>query len=259
MRGFYSFLMKITYYHFLQVDSTNGWAKENSADFQEDTCYVISASEQTGGRGRHKRAWLSPKDVNLYLTFSFFEESLPPFFFSQLACLALKDLLKEEHLAAFIKWPNDLLIENKKIAGILTEIQQIEKKEEEKTLYKRLVILGIGFNVNMTENMLQTISQPATSLFEETKKTYSVPEIRDRFVTQFLHYLEAAKKAKKQEQFQKKWVDELEWMKTKEIKVTEHNRVTQGKVDAIFEDGSLLIKTTDGTHQTILSGDLFTT
>ena len=238
--------MRITYYHFSSVDSTNSWAKRRKNEFGLDEFAVITSDEQTQGRGRFMRAWHSPKN-NLYITFSFFDASLPPFFFSQIAALALVEVLHHEGIFAKIKWPNDLLVQDKKIAGMLTEIESVNSH--------RLIILGIGLNVNMTSDDLVHIPKAATSMKCETGKNHTLSSIQDLLVKKFLSFIEEAKKTGINS-FQKIWHEKISWMLSKEIEVQQHEKMIRGCISSIEKDGSLLLLLDDGTKHTLLSGDL---
>jgi BirA family biotin operon repressor/biotin-[acetyl-CoA-carboxylase] ligase len=124
---------------------------------------VVRACRQTAGRGRFQRPWVAPGDR--CLTFSVLfrggseDDWLHPVI-GQAAALAVRAALEPYSLPALLKWPNDVLVRAKKIAGILAE----------KTPDGRGVVLGIGLNVNLTEADLAAIEllQPATSVRIET-------------------------------------------------------------------------------------------
>jgi BirA family biotin operon repressor/biotin-[acetyl-CoA-carboxylase] ligase len=150
--------MKVIRYHFTQLDSTNTWAKHNAHLLDPTQMTLITADEQTAGRGRFKRPWLSPAGQNLYATFCFFYDSyrsdlnnLP-----QVLSLSAAQLIQDLGFQAQLKWPNDVLVEGRKIAGILCETTPVAPL--------LCVALGIGLNVNMPLEILQHIDRPATSL-----------------------------------------------------------------------------------------------
>src|SRR5688572_28206812 len=128
---------QITHIHLETITSTNTWAKENYLRLDPNHITCITASEQTGGRGQLNRAWISPKDLNLYLTYFFTLEKMAPIQnLAQLLSLSAAKCLESYHLTPQIKWPNDLLIQNKKIAGVLCEIIDLN--------HMNGIILGIG-------------------------------------------------------------------------------------------------------------------
>ena len=177
----------IYYIHFDSIDSTNTWAKQNAhlLDAREITC--ITAQEQTAGRGRHLRKWLSPKGDNIYATLYF---CLPRNFSSlsnlgQILSLSCAKVLQEKGFAPKIKWPNDLLLEGKKVAGILCEAVSFEENLG--------IILGFGINVNMSEELLSKIDQPATSLAQLSGRPWQLEQILEPILQQFLEDLEKLK------------------------------------------------------------------
>lgn len=148
--------------HLDSIDSTNTYAKQHSALFHRDHITCITAEHQTAGRGRFERKWVSPRGVNLYATF-FFHLPLKTPNINQLATVmaeSLISLLKEEGLTPEMKWPNDVLLNKKKLAGVLCEVVFTPASIE--------VILGLGVNLNMAKEDLAKIDQPATSLLQET-------------------------------------------------------------------------------------------
>lgn len=153
------------------VDSTNTWAKEHVAECAKEALTCIYAREQTAGRGRSGKHWLSPKDTNIYASYVFF---LPKDFkalhnLGQILALSCVSTLKSLSLLPVIKWPNDILINRKKIAGILGELVELKDSYA--------AIVGIGVNVNMTSEMLARIDQPATSILALLSKPQDIMSI----------------------------------------------------------------------------------
>jgi BirA family biotin operon repressor/biotin-[acetyl-CoA-carboxylase] ligase len=159
---------------FEEVTSTNDIAKS----FAENNCLegtVIVAKTQTKGRGRFGRNWFSPKggiwcSVILYPNILSNEIHKIMFIAAVSVAKSVEDMYK---VKCMIKWPNDLLILNKKFSGILTEA----KSENEKVVY---VILGIGINVNIIEFPKDLIN--ATSLKLATSKEYKEEELLNALI-----------------------------------------------------------------------------
>jgi len=123
---------------------------------------VIAAREQTNGRGRQDRKWLSAPNTNL--CFSLFLETNAPLIqvpsLTMAAALAVTDMLNSLGIRAAPKWPNDVLVEDRKICGILSErVEQATKSG---------IIVGVGLNVNMSCDEAAAIDRPATSILMET-------------------------------------------------------------------------------------------
>src|SRR5262245_40377596 len=105
---------------------------------------VVIADEQTAGRGRLGKPWFSPPGVNLYASV-LFRPLIPPRGaggFSLAGPLALADAIDAEGMSSTIKWPNDVLVERRKVAGILVECATIENRID-------YIILGFGVNLNV--------------------------------------------------------------------------------------------------------------
>ena len=164
--------MKIIRYHFDVIDSTNTWAKGHVDEFDSSALILVTATAQTGGRGRFKRKWHSPSGVNIYATFCFFVEfscldRVGVGHIPQLLALSTVSCLEYLHFQPKVKWPNDVLLSGKKVAGILCETTSGQDERG------RWVICGIGCNVNMPQEELDLIDRPATSLLVETKEENS--------------------------------------------------------------------------------------
>jgi BirA family biotin operon repressor/biotin-[acetyl-CoA-carboxylase] ligase len=167
--------MQITHYHFETIDSTNNWAKSNLNLFNKKDLTVITAEYQTEGRGRFNRKWQSPPKENLLITFTLW---LGQFHFNLPLVLALAatDMLANRGFDVKIKWPNDLILNGKKLSGLLSETTEEE--------YGRWYILGMGLNLNMSPQALALIDQPATSLLNESDRLFD-PEEMGRILTAY--------------------------------------------------------------------------
>jgi len=111
----------ISYIHFDTIDSTNTWAKNNAKTLDPDQITCITALEQTAGRGRWLRKWISPKGQNIYATiyFCLSKNCKQLSNVGQILSLSCAKVLKSKGFLPQIKWPNDLLLEKKKVAGVL--------------------------------------------------------------------------------------------------------------------------------------------
>lgn len=170
--------------HLQDVDSTNNYAatNENQPFMQHKT--VIMASFQTKGRGQHYNKWESKEGENLLLSIYIKPEILyveNQFVISRLAALSIRDciayFLKKP---TSIKWPNDIYVNDKKIAGILIENSVSQNKIDRS-------IIGIGININQTEFE----ESGATSLKLESKKDWDLLRILEYLLYRFNHYLES--------------------------------------------------------------------
>lgn len=166
-----TFGKKITYKS--SVKSTQEIAHSLARDGAAEGSIVL-ADEQTGGRGRLGRAWQSPAGTGVWMSL-ILKPNIPlqkaPQLTLLIAVAASKAIERVSGLEAAIKWPNDILINGKKTAGILTELQA-----EADSIHS--VIVGIGMNVNQeSEHFSDEIAQIATSLAIEGGQTYKRAEV----------------------------------------------------------------------------------
>ena len=163
-----------------EVDSTNLYAKSNIENLADKS--IVHAANQTAGRGRLQRTWVNLGEGNLFLTFvlkpsNSFNEVYSNL--TQYLSVVLCKILEEYGLKPQIKWPNDVLINGKKIAGILSETVM------QGSLFKGLV-LGIGVNLNTSEkDFASVIDKEATSLNLEISKPVDVNLFLDKLAEEF--------------------------------------------------------------------------
>jgi BirA family biotin operon repressor/biotin-[acetyl-CoA-carboxylase] ligase len=146
-----------TIYKYAELDSTNSFLKLHCSSLPDYS--VIWADEQTDGRGRFTRIWNSQPGLDLtfsiLLPLTSLEQKLRQNI-TQITALSVAQMLEGYGLKPSVKWPNDVLIQGKKISGILCEIIETDKRV--------CGVLGIGINVNSTEKFLAGLDLPATSL-----------------------------------------------------------------------------------------------
>ena len=143
--------------HFFEtLDSTNTYAVRHFDELSDGD--LIVAKEQTAGRGRLNRKWIS-KEGNLFASYVIKEPFDEPFYATMVSSLSVVAAVKKLYpqLDPVIKWPNDVIIGDKKLCGILCEGVIREGK-------LKGIICGIGVNLNLTEEELSAIDQPAISL-----------------------------------------------------------------------------------------------
>lgn len=162
--------------------STNELMAQMSAKNQMHEGAMIITKHQTKGKGQRGNQWNSPEGKNL--TFSIFLKPnflkpLQQFELNRMVSLSLLDVVKNlsPEAKVFVKWPNDLILNKKKVAGILIEnsINQNEISES---------IIGIGLNVNQTEDLLST----ATSLAKQFEKEFELEKVLLEIVQRLEHY-----------------------------------------------------------------------
>ncbi len=221
--------------HFKTIDSTNIWVKANLNLLDKTKLNVISAEYQTDGVGRYHRKWESPPNVNVYLTFCFFLKTLPPYSgqISQLLALSTVDILKDFGFDPLIKWPNDLMLNKKKLGGILAEIVSSPSEHA--------VIAGIGLNVNMAQEDLGRVNQPSTSLSAERGILFHIDEIQhlliESFQSKLLLFLEEGFSS-----FQRDFQNFFYSSKGDPIRLNNGLEIFEGIFQSINSDGSIAIR-----------------
>jgi BirA family biotin operon repressor/biotin-[acetyl-CoA-carboxylase] ligase len=166
-------------YHFFKTDSTNRVAMELGYAGEPEGA-VILAEEQTAGRGRSGRSWHSERGAGLYVTL-LLRPRLSPVqapLLTMLAGLSAHSAIQAQTgLSAELKWPNDILMDGRKVGGILTEMHA-------EPTQVRFVIVGIGINTNQ-EKFPGDIASVTTSLRKESGRTHSRLELLVRLLNEF--------------------------------------------------------------------------
>lgn len=234
--------------NFKTLDSTNTWAKENFKKLDDST--IISADEQTKGKGRFKRVWVSENCENIYISFVLKPDKKDYLAnLTQYLSVVTTKILKSYNVTPQIKWPNDVLVNGKKICGILCEA--VSEKNEVTG-----VVLGIGVNLNTAQEILQNINKPATSLNLETGRKIDKNEFLKALCTEFfLHYPDLIEKGF--EFIKEDYLNSINFLgKTVYIQQRDGEQRQEYTALDIDEKGNLTVKTPQGSVKTIYSGDL---
>ncbi|WP_167955413.1 biotin--[acetyl-CoA-carboxylase] ligase [Anaerosporobacter faecicola] len=163
-----------------EVTSTNTIAKQLAEEGQPEGSLVV-AEKQTQGKGRRGRSWVAKKGSGVFMTIVLKPQIAPTnaAMITIVTALALNDAIKElTELDSKIKWPNDIVLGKKKVAGILTELSA-------EVDYINYVVVGIGVNVN-TEEFPEELADKATSIFLEAGKNVN----RAKLIARTMFYLE---------------------------------------------------------------------
>ena len=228
------------YIFFEEINSTNIYAKENQLSHGT----VVLAENQISGKGRKGRKWISQKGKGLY--FSIILQKTPNInnflIYSLIFPVAVKEAI-EEFISQkiYIKWPNDLYLNNKKLAGFLIE-SEIEGNEISR------IIAGIGINVNNEEEAFKNLDKPATSLFIEEKKIFPRKKIFAKILENLEYYLENPQI----EEILEKVENSLLW-KGRQVYLPEID--LEGILLGLNKEGGLILETNSGIKN-IYSGDL---
>lgn len=230
------------------VDSTNTIAAECAEKGAAEGVVVLADSQQKG-RGRHGRCWESPLGVNIYMSIILRPEieTKDITLITIMAAIACAHALRRiTGLNLTIKWPNDLMVRNKKLGGILTEL---------KTGHGRILfaILGIGINVNMN-TFPDDIKDIATSIKNETGALHSRATIIAEVLNE-IDYWYRVLTDKGREKILSEW-QKLASTLGKKVRVTVDKETFTGLAEAIDDEGMLLLRLPSGILKRINSGDL---
>jgi len=209
---------------------------------------VVCAEAQSKGRGRLGRTWISPKARGLYFSFVL-RPSLPLNQLAQLtlmSAVALAEAIENiSDLRPSIKWPNDILLGSRKLAGILTEL----RAESDQV---KFVIVGIGLNVNTSSHHLtpQAVSLKiaAGHSFDRTQVFQAILRSLEKWYVKLLHH----EFAQVMEEWKKRSATLNKW-----VRITDPAGIIEGQAIDLDEDGALLIRKDNGLVIKKTAGDVF--
>ncbi|MHA1961582.1 MAG: biotin--[acetyl-CoA-carboxylase] ligase [Candidatus Thorarchaeota archaeon] len=233
-----------------KVDSTNSLARELLEDGAEHGTIVV-ATEQTRGRGRHGRPWISPPGglyASLILKPNLTPDTLPSL--SLLVGCAIATAIKNvSGICATLKWPNDVLVEDLKVAGILIEIVDIEQTHLG-------VIIGFGINQNtLTSDFPDEERNSLTTIRAETGHETSLEELLSFIVVGIMKRLRLVQVNDSFDEAFNEWRS-LTSTLGKRVIVEDGNRTIEGVARNIDQNGSLIIETASGILETVSVGDV---
>lgn len=234
---------------FKEINSTNTYAKQNIDDLADKT--IISADYQINGYGRFDRKWVDLGAENIYMTFVLkpsheLKEEYANL--TQYLSVCLCNQLESLGLVPQIKWPNDVLLNGKKVCGILAE--SIIKGNELKG-----IVLGIGVNLNTSEDALAVIDRPATSLNVELGKNIIKQEFMADLIQRFFeNYDEFLKLGFN---FIKKNYEEYSiFTNNQNLKIAVFKIVKEGNFAGFDKNGNLLLLSKEGQIENINMGEI---
>jgi BirA family biotin operon repressor/biotin-[acetyl-CoA-carboxylase] ligase len=234
------------------VPSTNATLRALARAGAADGTTVLAES-QTAGRGRGGKAWFSPPGVNLYASVLCRPGITPAAapVFSFVASLALADAIRELGLHPAIKWPNDVLVRHRKVAGILTELSIAGERLEH-------VILGVGVNVNVERDLLRAALGPAAQHAISLREALGRPVERNAFAGTFLTYLDEwliTYREQGPERILRAWRD-LDIVTGRRVGVRDDTATLEGRARGVAADGHLEIEDAHGAVHRIVAGEV---
>jgi len=230
--------------HFLKCGSTMEAAKQEAKRKAAEGT-VVTAEEQTAGKGRAKRVWLSPRGSIALSVVLYPDISQLPYLIMMASLAAARSIEVVAGLKTQLKWPNDVLIRGKKVCGILIE----NELRGDKVAW---AVIGVGINVNIKMADFPEIAATATSLYDELgKELPRVEIIRCLLVEMEKHYLSL----RHGEHIYQEWRRRLITL-GKSVRVTAGGNVLEGMAEDVSRDGSLLLRHSDGRLSHIVAGDV---
>jgi BirA family biotin operon repressor/biotin-[acetyl-CoA-carboxylase] ligase len=237
-------------HHFLETGSTNDVARQFAEQGSPEGTLVL-AEEQTQGRGRLGRSWLSERGSGIYASILLrpvmkpHEAALVTLAAAVAASVAIE---QAGGLKADIKWPNDLLLSGRKCCGILSEMQA-EKGEIQ------YVIVGIGMNVNHSAFPTE-LGQRATSLRIVGGQAYSRIAVLCALLQRFELLYDDLQRGNRATVL-RRWVERSSFAFGKQVTVDLGNRQSiEGQTAGLSDGGNLRVKLADGRVEEVLSGDV---
>lgn len=240
-------ILRPTILHFDSLPSTNTEAARHAQQGAAEGLTIV-AGEQTAGRGRLDRRWVSPAGAGLYTSII-----LRPRFASRLwsliplmAALAVHDALEEScRLKVDIKWPNDILVHERKLCGILAETLE--------TPSGRAVVLGIGINLT-GEAFPHELRDAATSVEDATGNFVPGETVLESLLRAVAsHYSQIADDGSK---IVSEWMARSTYAYDKRILVTSDGDQFSGMTRGLESDGALRVETETGDIRIVHAGDV---
>lgn len=235
--------------YYKETDSTNIRAKRLG---EEGACHgtLVIAGEQSAGKGRRGRGWVSSEGSNIYMSLLLrpdFPPTKAPMLTLVMACAVARAIRKQENIGVKIKWPNDLVLNKKKICGILTEMSaEID--------FINYVVVGVGINVN-EETFPQELSETATSLRiesgESLQRARLVAAVLEQFEECYQTFVQAGDLSPFIEEYNNILVN-----KDREVRILDPGKERNGTAVGINNTGELLVKNENGTVETVFSGEV---
>jgi BirA family biotin operon repressor/biotin-[acetyl-CoA-carboxylase] ligase len=233
-------------FKFPSLNSTNVFLKSNHSLYPDYA--VIYTENQTSGRGRFDREWLSAPEKGLTFSMKLPLSDIPQENWcniTQLMALSVAFFLEELKIIPSIRWPNDILVSDAKICGILGELVQSGSSFH--------LILGTGLNVNECKEDFRNLDRAATSLFALTGKMAATSLILEKLLCNFAQLFELTIQSGFEAVVGK--ISERLYVSDSPVKVICGDIEYTGMVKGLTSQGRILLDTSDGTIE-VLSGEI---
>ena len=234
-------------HHFYKIGSTNTTAMAAAADGAPEGS-VFLAEEQTAGRGRGANVWQSPQSTGIYCSVILRPVLAPSdvLVLSLAAGLAVHAAIQQidASVPLDLKWPNDTLIDGKKVCGILTEMNAEATRV-------RYIVVGIGINVNQSSFPKEL---NATSLRLTTGSEWSRVELVAALLKSLdREYRDLLEGSAARQSILRRFSESSSWVRGKNVRIEENGAAFEGKTEGLDDRGFLKVRTESGL-QTVLSG-----
>lgn len=228
------------------LESTNAEALEQARKGAEEGLCIV-ARQQTAGRGRHGRTWVSDKYAGLYFSIVLRPKIDTKYLtlITLMSGVAVHDTLVELSIKPDIKWVNDVLVNDKKIAGILAETTD--------TALGRAVVVGIGINLRSSFYPPE-VSSTATSVVSETTDDLCTSDILEALTKNLSHFYQLL--SDDPTSIVEEWRKRSTYFSGKHVRVATGNTTVTGVTEGLEPDGALRVRQDDGTTVVLHAGDV---
>jgi BirA family biotin operon repressor/biotin-[acetyl-CoA-carboxylase] ligase len=241
--------MNFTILRFDTIGSTNTEALNQAKQGAEEGLCIV-AGEQTAGRGRHGRTWVSARDAGLYFSIVLrpkIETKFLPLL-TLMSSVVVTELLRELYgLQPDIKWANDVHLKGKKVCGILAEMAETKKG--------LATVVGIGINLT-SANFPSELGEIAASIEAEIGAKPNAEEILQNLTKQFAKFYRIFSGADGAAKIREEWAKNSSYFFGKSVRVKLENETFFGKTCGIEETGALRVKTDDGEIKIVQAGEV---
>lgn len=235
--------------YFDKADSTNNRAKDaGEKGGVHGTLFVADA--QSAGKGRRGRAWSSPPGESVYMTLLLRPGIMPdraPMLTLVMGLSVVEAIRTVTGIEAEIKWPNDVVVNKKKVCGILTEMAA-------EMTYVNYVVIGVGINVNQ-KHFPEEIADMAVSLRKETGKVYRRSEliaaVLERFEENYGTFLRTGDLSEIRKAYDAALVN-----RGREVQVLEPGNEYEALAEGISDIGELIVRLPDGQKRHVFAGEV---
>lgn len=232
-----------------ETDSTNNRAKEAGEKGAPHGMLFVS-DKQTAGKGRRGRTWVSPSGTSIYMTLLLRPDITPskaPMLTLVMGLSVAEGIRKVTGEPAGIKWPNDIVVNKKKVCGILTEMAT-------EIQYVNYVVIGVGINTNQQE-FPEELKQVATSLCLESGKYYRRAKIIAAVMERFEENYETFIKTQDLSGLREAYNDILVNC-NKQVRVLEPGNEYEALAEGINQTGELIVRLPDGQKKSVFAGEV---